>query len=68
MSGRDLDPIDARGAGARLAEGVRAVLTLAAIVLNTMFWAMPIYAGILVKLVTPSQPGTATARPRTRSR
>jgi len=37
----------------RTVQGIRGAVTLALIVLNTVFWAIPLYAGILLKLVVP---------------
>jgi 1-acyl-sn-glycerol-3-phosphate acyltransferase len=37
----------------RILGGVRGVLALTAIILNTVFWAIPIYIAILLKLLAP---------------
>ncbi len=39
--------------GVRVLQELRGVFTLTAIVLNTIFWAIPIYIGILLKLLIP---------------
>ena len=41
------------GAILRTLQGVRGALTLTLIVVNTVFWSIPLYAGILLKLVVP---------------
>jgi len=52
MSAETLRATDSGGV-IRVLQGVRGALTLVAIVLNTIFWAIPIYVGVLVKLVLP---------------
>jgi len=41
------------GAPSRGLQAVRGAITLVAIVVNTVFWAIPLYAGILLKLIIP---------------
>ncbi len=52
MSAGTLRATDAGGV-IRVLQGIRGAFTLVAIVLNTIFWAIPIYVGVLVKLVLP---------------
>lgn len=52
MSAEALRTTDS-GSVVRALQGVRGAFTLVAIVLNTIFWAIPIYVGVLVKLVLP---------------
>ena len=41
------------GIFARVGQELRGTLTLALIVINTIFWAIPLYAGIVLKLIVP---------------
>ena len=41
------------GIFARVGQELRGTLTLVLIVINTIFWAIPIYVGIVLKLIVP---------------
>jgi TPR repeat protein len=45
--------LSARGRTTGVLGVIRGTLTFAAIAINTVFWAIPIYAGVLLKLVLP---------------